>query len=502
MSHIHVSTIVTLHREGKYLPRTIQSLSEAATFAHARGLGIELIAVLDRPDAATRNIFQHSDLSAFQAVRALEVDNGSVSLSRNDGCAAATGEWFDMMDGDDLVSYTFIERMFDAAQPVGHRGIFVPKFSFGFGAQYYTVEYFNQDEIPAFVTVKYNLFTSKVFFHRSLCDELQYLHVPLSKGYAYEDWHFNCGAMAAGYRFRAVENAVLFYRQRLNSRNHEADRISSRQIPPSPLFQPARFRQTFAETVKRYGDAGARAKAPSLRGFKVFSDPVYRDLTVHANRIDPAVDIGHYDWDCLGHFCNFVESRIGIAYYRACEIVRSGTFDDVFLLSSRSGEAASLFETLQDMARADPSRRILVVFDHVPDDAWQDDYPPHASVVPVYLSAICGGLSDEDQDLISYKLIQACASTSRLHFAPCHFGRKFFSRFAKLLRSNFTICHRPPDGSTEAFGVTFVDPTYFNLLSENLDSIDEVITATPQAAFDDRRRLGFGRAVRYRGCPP
>ena len=55
---IDVSVVPTLHREGKYLARTLRSLSEAAAFARTQGITVELVAVQDRADHATRTIFE------------------------------------------------------------------------------------------------------------------------------------------------------------------------------------------------------------------------------------------------------------------------------------------------------------------------------------------------------------------------------------------------------------------------------------------------------------
>ena len=99
MSGIDISVVVTLHREGKYLPRTLLSLSEAAVFARQASLSLECIAVFDRSDAATRDAFANTPFERMAAVRTIEADNGCVSRSRNDGCAAARGKYTFILDG-------------------------------------------------------------------------------------------------------------------------------------------------------------------------------------------------------------------------------------------------------------------------------------------------------------------------------------------------------------------------------------------------------------------
>lgn len=489
---IDVSTVVTLHREGKYLARTLRSLSEAAAFAGQQGVRTELVAVLDRSDDTTRAVLAGADLSAFQAHQVLEVDHGSVSLSRNDGCDAASGTWLDLIDGDDLTSWTALARMFEAAQRHGPECILVPKFSFGFGAKYFTVEYFSQHQIPSLSIVTAGLYTSKVFYHRSLHDAVRYQDVPLGKGYAYEDWHFHCNAMAAGYRFVAVDGVALLYRQRIGSRNHTANSVSARLIPPSDLFRPEVFRRVFAADMQRYGLADPPA-LPKPRGVEVFGNQDYRAIVARANAIDPAVDIGHFTWDCLGHFGNALDPHAGTAYYRLCEEV-DGRFDEVFLLSS-GPEASEVLAALRGIATTHPRRSILVLLDHVPDPDWLEGLPSAASVQPVYLPAACGNLAPDHRDLLCFKLIQATSAGARLHIAPCAFGRRFLTRFAPVLETNRVIVHRPPDPvCVDRTGCTTVDPVYFNAISENLSAIAEVACSDERTLRLDRSRLRYDTA--------
>jgi glycosyltransferase involved in cell wall biosynthesis len=489
---IDVSSIVTFHREGKYVARTLRSLSDAALFAAEKGIRSELVAVLDRSDEMTRDVLAESDFSAFHKVTRLEVDYGSVSLSRNAGCAASSGNWLSIIDGDDLLSYNTIHLSFEKARRLGPRVILVPKISMGFGEKYFTVEYFSQQEIAAFATVKYALYTSRVFFHRSLIDEIRYCDIPLERGYAYEDWHFNCNAMAAGYRFETVDNTVLLYRQRLASRNQVADRISSRLIPPSPLFQPLVFRHIFGDAMKCFAHGTGNTLA-QMRGGSFLQEQQYLQVIARANAIDPAVDLGRYDWNCIGHFSNIFDPSVGIAYYRLCEAVGDDSFEEVFLLSS-APEASGVLDALSRTLKAQPRRPVLVLYDKVPDPEHFGDLPDPNAIVPVFLSAICADLQLEDRDLLCFKLLQAVAATAKLHVSPCRFGTRFLNRFSRVLADQYVIYHRPADRAVEwRPGYSLVDPLFFQTMSENFGSIDEVVCSDERTMRSDRNRLRFDR---------
>ena len=111
-----VSVVLNLHREAVYVVRTLRSLSEAASYASNCGLHVELVIVFDRSDDATRAVTESADKFGFERVTSIEVDHGSLGLSRNSGIAVASGEYLWLADADDLVSFNCIERMHLVAQ--------------------------------------------------------------------------------------------------------------------------------------------------------------------------------------------------------------------------------------------------------------------------------------------------------------------------------------------------------------------------------------------------
>lgn len=488
MPAIDVSAIVTLHRGTKYLARTLASLSEAARFARARGLRIELVAVLDRPDQAMRAAWQDAEVSAFDNVVSITVDNGSPGLSRNDGCAVATGTYLDLIDGDDLISYSYFVRMHEAAWQLGPGAILVPCVSFGFGGAYYTVEYFSQIDVIAMAMITEHLLTVKIFAHRTLFAENRYIDIPSSSGYAFEDWHFSCNAIALGYRFFAVDGTALFYRQRVGSVNDRAMHMSTRQIPPSALFRPPIFLSRFADEAYRLEQAGTPSPLPT-RGAGVLDDPVYRDIIVHANAIDPAVELGRYQWNCLGHYSNLQPPELGLAYFRACKTVGDLEFDQVFLLP---GLASSLSpdpvaQAMHAAAIREPAARILALYDGTPVR------PSPSAVTALDLRLLCGSLPEANRDVIALKLLQSAAGSAALHCDPSDFARRFFSRFAILLRDRHVTCYRPADRYHSVGGLMFADPAPFAFVSEHLDVIDRIVVSDRETMDADLRRLsGMG----------
>ena len=78
MNGIDVSIVLNMHREALFIEPTLRSLNECARVAAAAGIRVELVAVFDRSDDATRAVFSASDLSAFETRKRIEVDVGSL----------------------------------------------------------------------------------------------------------------------------------------------------------------------------------------------------------------------------------------------------------------------------------------------------------------------------------------------------------------------------------------------------------------------------------------
>ncbi len=132
-STFDLSILLNLHNEPRYLRRTMRSLEEAVHLAKRYDITFELVVVLDRPDAATKEWIERCDFEAFDDHRVNVVDNGSLGLSRNDGIAIARGEYIAVADGDDLVSYDMLCTAYLTAKSSVRKAIVVPKYAFAFG---------------------------------------------------------------------------------------------------------------------------------------------------------------------------------------------------------------------------------------------------------------------------------------------------------------------------------------------------------------------------------
>lgn len=442
---VDVSIILNVHREAPFLPRTLTSLDEAARYARGFGIRCELVVVEDRPDQATRELFRRRDFSAYVRHIVIEVDNGSLGLSRNDGIAVARGRFVMTADADDLVSFNIIVENLHAAAACadGARILFFPQYYFAFGAGPHLYEMFGLDVTTPQALVGYHPYVSRFFARRDHLAALKFLDLRLSAGFAYEDWHFNLEAVAAGFDLRVVPDTIVFYRRRPDSLLCLADNLSTGVTAYASLFDPPIF-------LKRGGQWLATAKAPpdaeKVDGYAVrqrFSDNrVCRELTKAAARFEPAIDpVGLFQ---LPTFSNINGARaVGVAYHAICQLICDLTFDEILLvpfLSSGGGEKFVLHVILALLEQNPGTRLLIISGEPFAEHAWLDRLPPNALFLDLY--AIAAGLDERQRQILTLRTIQASGRNARIHIKTCPYAVEFLRKFASVLDENEIVYYR------------------------------------------------------------
>lgn len=490
-----ISLVLTLHREGQLVRRTLRSLAEAACYARRLGIRTELVAVLDRADEPTRAALDGFGADAFDGMRAIAADNGSLGPSRNDGIAAAQGAFVAICDGDDLVSFNALAELLRCARAAPRRCLHFPQWLMAFGARAHVVRYHALDRATPLAFLQMHPYTSRAFAPREAFLETPYRDLRLTRGYAYEDWDFNAACAARGYDIRIARDTVLFYRQRAESLLRQANSLSVGQIPPNPLHEPT--------TILRVGrDAHARTGAMPW-AFRHqdhaarpadLDRPVLRTLIRAANAIDPEVDIAALR-GCGDFLANVSERAIatGRAWFEACETLSGeAPFDDVFLLPFAGTGGAELYfaNLLEALAEAFPRRRRLVVLGQAPA---RGDPPRRLApgAVTLDIGRRWPHLPMQDRQLIALRLIGARAPRARLHLRDSEFATGFYRAFRPVLREHETWFYRFSDARLRDDGDLFDQATGFAFVSENIADLARVVTDTERLLARDRERIGL-----------
>ncbi|KVU29939.1 hypothetical protein WK66_07020 [Burkholderia ubonensis] len=496
-----ISVILNAHNEGNIINRTLRSLAEAADFARARGITVEMVVVLDNPNDATRSVIASADFSSFDAIQTIEVSNRSLGLSRNSGCAIARGDYFATADADDLVSFNFFVEALATAKQYGNDSLLFPQYLVAFGSLYFITEYGEADLMP-FLLADIHPYVSRVFFHRSTFDRLKYIHCDTARGHAFEDWHFNSCAIAMGMKAHYIPDTVLYYRQRQQS-IMAAARMQSIELetPDSELFDPSVYLSVFADDYRTYR-AGERALPPWYDVKRKFLESrLLSDMTEAANKIDPAVDtlsLRH------GSQTSAIWStpEASAVYYEMCLAIRdAGPITDVFLVPflPAGGAERYILDVMNGLLASGASTRILVLSgERMANHAWLSRLPTAATFIDV--AALGKDLDDRQRDRVTARLMRAAAPNARLHVRACVFSHRMLSRHFAQFSGRDVTYYRFCDTRVYENDVSIISGGAVEFLTNNIQHITRIVTDNEQTVADDKFIFGAS-ASRWNNLP-
>ena len=487
-----VSVILNIHREARFIARTVKSLGEAASFAAHTGTRTDLVIVFDRSDEQTKAVTTALYFDGFDHVECVEVDHGSLGAARNAGLDRAHGEYVWLADADDLVSYNCIYSQLLIAQ-LHEKCVLFPEYLVAFGDAYWVARYFGDDLVESADFVCGHPFISRVFTRRAAFNGLRYRDLRLSKGFAYEDWHMNCELRARGFAFLVAPRTVLFYRQRQESLLRQANSISVRQIPHSNLFETKFLSELMASERRQRNEEQFIARRAEARNRSprddLLDDVACMELCAAAVAIDPGINL--YEVQLGGNWTNvFPDFHVGHAYEEAGKLIGDKRFTDVVLLPGLSpGEGERfILDVLRSLEQSIPGFRALVITgEPAVDHGWRHRLSPACTFLDTY--DLFPSLGDEGRDALILRLALALAPNARLHLKQSAFAFRFFRKFAQTLESMEAVFYRFSDAQEIRDGTAFELGFGFDFLSTCLPHLKHVICDHMRIARLDMERL-------------
>ena len=194
-----ISAVINAHHEGLLARASLLSLKQAIEHARIDGATVEAIAVLDRPDSLTLEIFENFSRD-YLSMRILTVDYGDLGRSRNAGVAAAEGRWIAFLDSDDLWGANWLSKARRAAESDGRSIVWHPEANVYFGVRPHIFPHVDM-ESTAYVASSLavaNYWTALCFTEKALLLKVPYRPSDLSCQIGYEDWHWNMEVIAHG----------------------------------------------------------------------------------------------------------------------------------------------------------------------------------------------------------------------------------------------------------------------------------------------------------------
>lgn len=225
-----VTLVVNYHQEGHLANVSAASARLAAEVAGLRGVKVQLLAVLDRPDKLTRQVVEAS-VGVWDSV--LECGYGDLGLARNYAVDHVTTRWMAFMDGDDLCGDQWLAAAHaEALRTDSSRVFFHPEWIFYFDesdllhqssshAPLPNVKSFFMKQVdcgselfdPNLLRFN-NLFTSNQFGETAVYSEFPFIGVDRASGFGIEDWTWNAQGIARGLKHQIVADTVHLVRVR------------------------------------------------------------------------------------------------------------------------------------------------------------------------------------------------------------------------------------------------------------------------------------------------
>lgn len=499
MSEMDVSIVLNMHREALLLAPTLQSLEECAREARSAGIAVELIAVFDRSDDATRRAFDFAKMPSFSRIEKVEVNVGSLGLARNAGVELAIGEYIWTSDADDLVSSNSIVALLQAARQHHNKNVVVfIEYLCAFGDRYHNVRYVDSSYLTAADFALQHPYISRIFLRRAVFDTLRYDDLRVASGFAYEDWHFNCILRARGYDMIVAPDTVIFYRQRSGSLLRQADAASSRLVPHGELFEPHAFMADMQRCRDRIGDwsrfVHERQEIFAADNTQLFNrSEKLRDYLCDAVRLEPEIEPNRVESAGSYSPVPWSGSHWGMQLESLYRMIGRGQFTDVVLLPwlRPGGGEKYILQILEGIARQESGARFLVISgESAQRHEWKGRLPEGSVFIDIYNAF--PGLDAHERDAMTIRaLLAVAAAPARLHIKSSGFSHRLLDAFAPVFSTGFhVIYYRFCDATYMWNGELWRGPWGLKVMRQHLPWIWKVITDCQAVVDADQAYLG------------
>ena len=235
-----ISVVIPAHGEGRLAHHTMNSAFRAAEYAERHGIRTEIIVILDKPDSKTADYFSTYQKSEIRLER---VDFGDLGFTRNYGVSRAAGRYIAFLDADNLFGQNWL---YDAYAYIGTKDkdiIIHPEYIVTFEAENMIWRQIDCDH-PEFRMgnlIENNYWDATCLARKEILLKFPYEATTSTRGFGYEDWHFNCETLAAGIGHYVVPETVLFLRKKKSGSLLAFTNQTHRVIHPSKLFDPSLF---------------------------------------------------------------------------------------------------------------------------------------------------------------------------------------------------------------------------------------------------------------------
>lgn len=250
MSNIDVTINITIHNEGEFLYKTYKSISRAVVELklNHEDVVVQVNAGLDKADSITSKIerkYRHLLSKVVDIYCNYNLEFGDPALARNYLVKKSTGKYIAMFDGDDLISYNYLNDAYEMAVGNNEPSLYSAAFVMNFNRNgcwpwpIFRILGSNDADFLPTSLYEYNPYPNQLFGDAEIFHK--YLYKSSADAYKYEDFSWLLSVLADGYAVNVVPETIFFYRQKNNGVNAVIGNDDTRIIAPVKYYQPDYF---------------------------------------------------------------------------------------------------------------------------------------------------------------------------------------------------------------------------------------------------------------------
>lgn len=504
-----LSVVITAHKEGLFLNKTLLSISNGLNKIKDE---YEIIINLDNSDKETNRIAKIWE-DKDENIKAYKVSFGNPADNRNDGINKAKGTYICVIDGDDLLSGNWFKKGLEEIKKHKKDVILRPELhlQFGYNEYKYTIWKMRSSSDKATDAIQlayWNLWTACLIAKKDILKKVPYK--PALNGFGYEDYLFCADTRALDIEHIIVPETVVYYRRR-------SDSVSTEHINTileySDLFDIDYFKSLPFNNIEIKNNISKKFKVKLQRNFKRgyrFAFDTAKKVHTINNLIAPSVreilynknlnKIGKWVVDDLKEInkienqlyptkgnisllgfhplsFNPYENSYGVMYQKLCRQLTGNKIDYLFLapaMSGRGGTEKLIANYIKAIKKNYPNWNIAILSTK-PYNELTLDYFKNLDVDMLDFGRITLGVGSYEKDIIWSRLLVQ-SKVKRLHIVNDEYWYRWISRRKKLIINNnykvFVSLFMREFTHEKDRILTFADPH----ISENWEAINKVFT--------------------------
>lgn len=459
VKNIDLSVVVTVHREGLLIHKTLRSVFEALKKVEENGYLYEVIIHIDNGDQKTKDYLKK--YKNIEYIRVFENNFGDTGPSRNFARQKAAGRYVAFLDGDDLISDNYFIDAVRILESEKEEIIVHPEAVLTFGVGQPNVLTLQRDssEKDIFILLGENRWGSVLVAKKETLAKTPYR--VLRAGYGHEDYVFNIEAIQNGFLHRIAKGTVLFYRRsdksRLTSGNHQHV-----IIPAVEAFNFLTIKKEIKNPEIKKRDA---LKEKGYRIYKkmrenellnAFITPVAK-MTIRILNYKPQKKVPDFvveEWKKMNHIetqlypfphvldevKNYDAEIFSVVSRAYCEVAKciSKKPDYVFFVPwvVRGGADKVLFNYIEALKEIHQDWHFAVIATLSVDNTWSSSLPEYVDFID--FGNISLGLNSDMKDKLM-SLIVTQLRCKKLHIINSEYGYDWVRRHLELIKDNYDL---------------------------------------------------------------